>query len=877
MKKRTTWMILALMSIALLGVIAVQVYWLSRAAHLEERLFKERVNQAMERVVRRLEAREMKAQVMKNLSEVRRTVNDAKTQQFQLQREREERKARQTSLAPAQFADNASTKQGGKARLKTLADSSVATKMSPDASAPQARILPNNGSNMSFQAESGSFEMQFGNGSFSFRSSQSRQGSAPNMNAPNPPQPPSFVVTVPSNNDGQALRIVFPDNVRSLLRKDSLARRMKSRFENYAHRNYSGNYNSYLNRNGQRELFTGNNELGTPNQSYIGGKKTLEDRINAGDKRSVKVYRFPSDAVEDRINAGDKRRCEECTEEYQAAQIQRNLARSQRQLEQLRKLNVMGVQDMRQLDSVFHTALGQALQEFGAFGLEVRIPNGFITQTSPEQAATALRDSASVASARTTSAKVVAKNASRAASKQRSASKNVVSSQNQQARVSSPNTSNYAPLAANMIARDTIDKILDRVDFVENVMETMFTGKRVVTERVSMNDIDSLLRNELQHSDIAEAFEYGIMRGGSVMRGNVGANTGGNASNTTGNHDSMMIVKSAYNHTTGLSVLPPNKPTFSRDLAQKRLLTSKFRAQLFPNDLFANEEHFLVVHFPNYTPGLSLAAIGSEVSLSAAFLLMIVGCFGFTLVALVKQKKLSDMKTDFINNMTHELKTPIATISIASEALKDDHIRSEGARVERFVNIIHDENKRLAGHVEKVLQAAQMDKGDLKLNLGETDVHTVVESAAESLALQLEQKQGSIELHLNATKASIQADEAHLTNIIFNLLDNANKYTPDAPRIIITTRNTAQGLALTIQDNGIGMTREAQKHIFEKFYRVPTGNRHDVKGFGLGLNYVQTIVEAHGGSISVKSEVGKGSTFEVLLPFAVKHRALAGV
>jgi two-component system phosphate regulon sensor histidine kinase PhoR len=256
---------------------------------------------------------------------------------------------------------------------------------------------------------------------------------------------------------------------------------------------------------------------------------------------------------------------------------------------------------------------------------------------------------------------------------------------------------------------------------------------------------------------------------------------------------------------------------------------------------------------------------------------MIVGCFGFTLVALLKQKKLSDMKTDFINNMTHELKTPIATISIASEALKDTHVRSEGQRVERFVNIIHDENKRLAGHVEKVLQAAQMDRGDLKLKLQITDVHTLVETAAESLTLQVEQKNGSIELHLDAVNPCVEADETHLTNVIFNLLDNANKYTPDAPHLVITTRNTAQGLALTVQDNGIGMTREAQKHIFEKFYRVPTGNRHDVKGFGLGLNYVQTIVEAHGGSISVKSDLGKGSTFEVLLPFTVKHRTGTGV
>jgi two-component system phosphate regulon sensor histidine kinase PhoR len=301
------------------------------------------------------------------------------------------------------------------------------------------------------------------------------------------------------------------------------------------------------------------------------------------------------------------------------------------------------------------------------------------------------------------------------------------------------------------------------------------------------------------------------------------------------------------------------------------LRTSEFQVQLFPNDILGNEEKdYLAVHFPDQTRGLTLAGIAPVLGSSALFLLLIMGCFGFTLLALMKQKKLSDMKTDFINNMTHELKTPIATISIASEALKDDHVRSESVRVERFVNIIHDENKRLAGHVEKVLQAAQMDRGELNLKFVPTDAHELIETVADSLALQLEQKQGRIELCLEAHTPIVQADEAHFRNVLVNLLDNANKYSPDTPHIIVSTRNTAQALVLTIQDNGIGMTREAQKQIFEKFYRVPTGNRHDVKGFGLGLNYVKTIVEAHGGTVSVKSEQSKGSTFEVVMPLSAR-------
>ncbi len=161
-----------------------------------------------------------------------------------------------------------------------------------------------------------------------------------------------------------------------------------------------------------------------------------------------------------------------------------------------------------------------------------------------------------------------------------------------------------------------------------------------------------------------------------------------------------------------------------------------------------------------------------------------------------------------------------------------------------------------------------MDRGELNLKLVPTNTHTLIEAVADSLALQLEQKQGRIELRLEAHTSVLQADEAHFRNVLMNLLDNANKYTPEAPHIIVSTRNTVQALIITISDNGIGMSREAQKQIFEKFYRVPTGNRHDVKGFGLGLNYVKTIVEAHGGTVSVKSEQGKGSTFEVTMPLA---------
>jgi two-component system phosphate regulon sensor histidine kinase PhoR len=835
MKKRTIWMILGLMSIALLGVIVVQVAWLARASSLEERLFTERVNQAMERVVRQLEARELKAQVMKSLSNVRRTVNDAKVHQFK-QKSSEKRGekgvenegTRAASSLP--IAQHPHSKTPRTAVPKLLADSSALAQAPNTASSAPTPQAPPNPPTMRFQTEQGSFEMHIGGNSFSMQTSRTHGAQ------------PSFVVTVPSNgnDNGQPMRIVIPQNLRSLLKNDSLAERIKSRIQN-------------MSRNGQsrgqqrsREAITGTDSKTTPEmQPFIGGRKTLEDRMSSTEMRR-------------RMLDGEVQYQQDRKES-----VQRNLSRSLRDLERLRRMNIATPQDMRTLDSTFQASVRQAFQDFGSFGFEFQlqqfIPN---IQNVPDIGVSVNPSAPSVNSSVSSSANSLADSLHKT-SANTGTKKNTYKKRNMFAQQIPTKASNNqaSTVSSNIIARDTIEKIIERMDFVEHLMETMFTGKRVVTERVSMNDIDSLLRNELENNSIREAFEYGIVRGAGVA-----ANSAQGASG----QDGMMIVKSANRNASANTSSQTDAVIKVKNAA---LLASNYRAKLFPNDLFTNDEHYLVVSFPKYSPGLSLASIAEEIGLSATFLLMIVGCFGFTLVALVKQKKLSDMKTDFINNMTHELKTPIATISIASEALKDDHVRSEEQRVERFVNIIHDENKRLAGHVEKVLQAAQMDRGDLKLNLQTTDVHTLVEAAAESLSLQVEQKQGRIELALDASNPSIQADETHLMNVIFNLLDNANKYTPEMPHLRISTRNTAQGLALTIQDNGIGMTREAQKHIFEKFYRVPTGNRHDVKGFGLGLNYVQTIIAAHGGSISVKSDLGKGSTFEVLLPFSAKQHS----
>jgi two-component system phosphate regulon sensor histidine kinase PhoR len=225
------------------------------------------------------------------------------------------------------------------------------------------------------------------------------------------------------------------------------------------------------------------------------------------------------------------------------------------------------------------------------------------------------------------------------------------------------------------------------------------------------------------------------------------------------------------------------------------------------------------------------------------------------------------MKNDFINNMTHEFKTPISTISLACEALNDQDINQSALLMHNYIGIINEENKRLGKMAEKILQTAILDKAQLKIKQENVDIHRVIEDVLKSMSIVFESRNGTIEKRLNATKYIVLGDKVHLTNVIYNLLDNANKYTPNKPKIEIITQNKNENnLVILIKDNGIGINRSNQKKIFEKLYRVPTGNRHDVKGFGLGLSYVQVIVEIHGGNITVDSELKKGSVFKINLP-----------
>jgi two-component system phosphate regulon sensor histidine kinase PhoR len=216
--------------------------------------------------------------------------------------------------------------------------------------------------------------------------------------------------------------------------------------------------------------------------------------------------------------------------------------------------------------------------------------------------------------------------------------------------------------------------------------------------------------------------------------------------------------------------------------------------------------------------------------------------------------------------MTHEFKTPIATISLASDSILSPSIINNEDKIKRFLGIIKQENTRMLNQVEKVLQMARIDKREFELNLTKVNVHDTITKAVENSRLKVEVKEGIIDTKFSAGIAEIDADQNHLSNVINNLLDNAVKYSTEKPHIVVTTRNINDFIEIAVQDNGIGMTKESQKYIFNKFYRVHTGNRHDVKGFGLGLSYVKALAEAHRGEISVKSELGKGSVFILKIP-----------
>ncbi|MFH1942291.1 MAG: HAMP domain-containing sensor histidine kinase [bacterium] len=294
------------------------------------------------------------------------------------------------------------------------------------------------------------------------------------------------------------------------------------------------------------------------------------------------------------------------------------------------------------------------------------------------------------------------------------------------------------------------------------------------------------------------------------------------------------------------------------------LLRSDYRTRLFPHDVFV-ESNDLVLYFPGERIAL-VKRLGLSVISSLFFIAVIVFCFVFIVRTVFQQRRFSDLLVGFINNMTHEFKTPISTISLASETLMKPEIRGDENRLKKYGRIIRDESTRMRTQVEKILEMAALEKGDFELRMGEVDVHDLIRKAVENFRLQVEKRDGRLSTDLGARSHIVKGEVVHLSNVIHNLLDNAVKYTREDPEVVVTTRNNGHLFEMTVEDNGLGIPPEAQKRVFDKYYRVPTGNVHDVKGFGLGLSYVKLMVEAHGGTVGVKSDLNKGSVFKITLP-----------
>ncbi len=367
------------------------------------------------------------------------------------------------------------------------------------------------------------------------------------------------------------------------------------------------------------------------------------------------------------------------------------------------------------------------------------------------------------------------------------------------------------------------------------VLSKQNTREFPLEERIALQKLDQFLGRELANRGIDTEYSYGVY---------------------SRDKNSFIIVDGHYvvEDSQPKEVLP----------GYRNIFNSRYKVDLFPESV--PSPGMLMIHFPERTSfvwrSLWLNFLGAIV-----FTTIILFCFAYTINVIFRQKKLSSMKTDFINNMTHEFKTPIATISLAADSITSPIVASKPDKVSRFANIIKQENKRMNSQVEKVLQMALLDRRDFSLNVSEVNLHDVIQNAVENINLQVEKKGGIAEAHLEAERPIIEGDATHLSNMINNLLDNANKYSPDQPEISVHTRNVPNGLEVTIRDRGIGMTKEQRKHIFDKFYRVHTGDLHDVKGFGLGLSYVRAMVTAHQGQIDVKSELGKGSAFTLFFPF----------
>lgn len=293
---------------------------------------------------------------------------------------------------------------------------------------------------------------------------------------------------------------------------------------------------------------------------------------------------------------------------------------------------------------------------------------------------------------------------------------------------------------------------------------------------------------------------------------------------------------------------------------------NRLQASLTQMPAWKNDGYYFGVQFP-YIEANLISQMGIW-GFSSAVMLMVIVFFAYTLFVILRQKRLSEIQKDFINNMTHEFKTPLSTITISSEVLRDPKIVSTPERLLNYATIIQNESQRLKQHVERVLQMARLEKSDVGLKKESLNIHDLIQEAVQNISVSLQSKGGQVHLELNAKESFASVDKLHFTNVLFNLLDNAIKYNKQSPELLIRTSDSSKQICVEVKDNGIGMSADHLKKIFNRFYRVPTGNVHDVKGFGLGLNYVKLIIEAHKGKVTVESKPGEGSVFRITIPLS---------
>ena len=375
------------------------------------------------------------------------------------------------------------------------------------------------------------------------------------------------------------------------------------------------------------------------------------------------------------------------------------------------------------------------------------------------------------------------------------------------------------------LSDDALDKIRKtniKIELMNQAFSELAEGQQAIMDRLDTAQLRRLLKSQLMEKGIIEDFELGIKPGEGELIG------------------------------------------VGQLLDSQVLLREGLQSKLCPNDILGND-NFIYVYFPEKSTHV-FRQVWLPISSSILFILVIIFCFYYAIRIILKQKALSDIKNDFINNMTHEFKTPLATVSLAVEALQDPELSNQDTFRNRYLGIIREENKRLVTQVEKVLQAAALDRNEFNLKLESIHLPAMLQACMDQFALQVENRGGKLEFIGDMKDPYIVGDVFHLTHLFNNLLDNANKYSPSNPKIRVAVKEQGSEVQITFQDQGIGMSRDAVKKIFDKFYRVPTGNVHDVKGFGLGLSYVKTMLEAHHGTIQVQSELGKGSTFTINLP-----------